>query len=123
VSDFRDVLKKIELAQSDMAASLNDLFQGLAHRVHYLESASGMVAQELKAADDRIKVLENEQVQMQNQITAAHRRLDEVSRMDHRRIADLGKRIDDLENDFQLDNVRTIVADMINDGDIRLHID
>jgi len=122
MNEFRDVLKKIELAQSDMSASLNELFKGLAHRVHYLESAAGMVAEELKAQSDRIKVLENEQVQMQNEITSAHRRIDELKLSDHRRIADLEGRIDDLENDG-LDNTRTIVADMINDGDIRLHVD
>lgn len=107
-------IKKIELALSDLTTALaehaeyranksvnerletwHNLFQGIAQRVQNLESAAGMVAEELKAA--------------------------------HRRIADLEVRVEDLERDLgelsTLDNTRRAVADMINDGDIRLHVD
>lgn len=131
-----------------LAGQTSDLFERIESRLERLENAAdGMFeievresiatsADELQAAhlriadlerdlgnaNGRISVLENEQAQMQNQVTAAHRRIDELKYSDHRRIADLEKRTDDLENDG-LDNVRTIVADMINDGDIRLHVD
>lgn len=111
--------KKIELA-------LHDLVEGIEARAcnqkMVLSERIEQLAGETSDLVDRIKVLENEQVQMQNEITAAHRRIDELKHSFHRRIADLEKRTDDLENDGA-DNVRTIVSDMINDGDIRLHVD
>lgn len=141
---------KIELALSDLFAALDERatnkansvsarLQSFVYRLTQLETVVSRVAKvenrlasmeiriedlerDLGDANNCITVLENEQVQMQNGITATHRRIDELKYSDHRRIADLEKRTDDLENDG-LDNTRTIIADMINDGDIRLHVD
>ena len=94
--------KKIELAVQDLAIAIE------ARATNQQMVLSERIEQLAGEASNRI---EDERLHMQNEIRAAHRR-----------IADLEKRIDDLENDGE-DRIRSIVADMINDGDIRIHID
>ena len=105
---------KIELA-------IQDLFVALDERA---TNKANLIASRLEFLSSRVEKLES----AGSAGTALTSMVDELRTM-NRRIADLEsvvkaahRRIDELENVAEEDP-RAIIADMINDGDIRLHID
>ncbi len=105
---------KIELA-------IQDLFVALDERA---TNKANLIASRLEFLSSRVEKLESAGsagtalTSMVDELHAAHRRiadLESVVKAAHRRI-------DELENVAEEDP-RAIIADMINDGDIRLHVD
>ena len=127
--------KKIELALADLASALGDIAERSAHTAidnRDVDTWFRLVNNHdhrLLKQHERIVTLENADLtakldqDVADELHAAHRcisALQEQLDRAERRIADLERDLGELST---LDNTRRAVADMINDGDIRLHVD
>lgn len=105
-------IKKIDLAASDLAAAV---VEAVSEHAEYRAAkiVNERIEQLSREIDSKLERIEARSV-TNIELNAAHGR---ITRLESR-ISDLEKQLQESEDD-----PRTIIADMINDGDLRLHVD
>lgn len=135
---------KIELALQDLFVALDERatnkanstaarLESFVYRLSQLETVVSRVAKvenRLASLELRIESAESLTDKLDQDVAAELRATHDELRAMHRRIDELEsvvkaahRRIDELESAAAEEDPRTIIADMINDGEIRLHVD